>query len=309
LDIIDAGPGNDSVLGLIGDDTIDGGDGNDTLNGDNGRDTINGGAGDDTISGGNSLDILNGGDGDDFVRGGKADDTLDGAASYSTRVSATSAPIQHRERANKPSAFPNRAELGAASYSTRVSATSAPIQHRERANKPSAFPNRAELGAASYSTRVSATSAPIQHRERANKPSAFPNRAELGVARGIPPGGRSPVGPAKIPPKVIGTKPVDQCLTMLINPCREFGGEAALIDTVLYGVPILDVPRPVGSHDKVELKVLGVKDVAVSSERGLHIDVPVRELSAGPIPEVPYRMVVPGSMNHQYPVALPRRIW
>ncbi len=81
--------GNDVMLGGAGNDTMNGGndhdqlygeDGNDTLNGDDNNDTLYGGAGNDTLNGGNHDDALNGGDNDDSLNGGSGNDTLHGDA-------------------------------------------------------------------------------------------------------------------------------------------------------------------------------------------------------------------------------------
>jgi Ca2+-binding RTX toxin-like protein len=66
---IDAGAGNDTVIGSQGADTILGGDGNDTVTGGRGDDVALLGAGNDTF-------IWNPGDGSDIVEGGAGTDTL-----------------------------------------------------------------------------------------------------------------------------------------------------------------------------------------------------------------------------------------
>ncbi|MFV1594623.1 calcium-binding protein [Phaeobacter sp. JH20_36] len=95
---IEAGLGDDTLIGGNGDDTLEGGDGANVLRGGNGDDVlstgdddgnilgggagaddITGGAGDDIIFGGNGDDTnLNGGDGDDIINGGDGEDTLIG---------------------------------------------------------------------------------------------------------------------------------------------------------------------------------------------------------------------------------------
>jgi Ca2+-binding RTX toxin-like protein len=86
-DTIDAGAGNDTVLGQGGDDIIDGGADNDRLIGGGGDDIVVGGTGDDLIYGdseANQLsdgsDTLYGGDGDDSLFGSSGDDYLNGEA-------------------------------------------------------------------------------------------------------------------------------------------------------------------------------------------------------------------------------------
>lgn len=73
---IDAGAGNDSVLGSQGNDSLYGGDGNDTLSGTNGNDLVDAGAGNDVI-------ILSS---DDTIFGGAGIDTLDATAGSSAET-------------------------------------------------------------------------------------------------------------------------------------------------------------------------------------------------------------------------------
>lgn len=88
---IDAGNGNDTILGSQGfDDTIIGGHGDDLINslptnpitgrlvieGNDGQDTIFGGSGNDSISGNDGFDSIDAGDGDDTILGGDNSDTL-----------------------------------------------------------------------------------------------------------------------------------------------------------------------------------------------------------------------------------------
>lgn len=62
---IDAGDGNDVVVGSNRADTLLGGNGNDVLRGASGADTLVGGAGDDLLDGGAKPDVLTGGTGAD----------------------------------------------------------------------------------------------------------------------------------------------------------------------------------------------------------------------------------------------------
>ncbi|HYE19509.1 MAG TPA: hypothetical protein VEA69_13745 [Tepidisphaeraceae bacterium] len=64
---IDAGAGNDFVLGGAANDTIFGGDGHDTLFGGNGGDSLSGGNGDDYLNAGPGADTVLGGAGNDQV--------------------------------------------------------------------------------------------------------------------------------------------------------------------------------------------------------------------------------------------------
>ncbi|MCP5088224.1 MAG: hypothetical protein GY952_15640 [Rhodobacteraceae bacterium] len=99
---VDAGDGNDSILGGRGADTISGGAGDDTLDGDRnddvlygeagddvlygdrGDDTLYGGIDNDTLYGGRDNDTLYGDDGDDELYGGRGDDTLYGGTGDDT---------------------------------------------------------------------------------------------------------------------------------------------------------------------------------------------------------------------------------
>lgn len=95
VNYIDAGPGDDivvgssapdTILGVDGADIISGGGGDDeitagtevdTVDGGDGNDEIDGGAGNDTVDGGEGDDHLRGADGDDVMRGGAGDDNFD----------------------------------------------------------------------------------------------------------------------------------------------------------------------------------------------------------------------------------------
>jgi Ca2+-binding RTX toxin-like protein len=68
-DVIEAGDGDDVVLGQLGNDSIGGG---------GGADYLNGGAGNDSLNGGNDNDHLSGGAGNDSLLGGAGDDTAFG---------------------------------------------------------------------------------------------------------------------------------------------------------------------------------------------------------------------------------------
>lgn len=79
-DVLDAGGGDDRVIGLGSDDAIIGGDGNDRLFGDGGNDIIIGGAGADRIFGNDGDDFLHGGADNDRLVGGAGNDILNGGA-------------------------------------------------------------------------------------------------------------------------------------------------------------------------------------------------------------------------------------
>lgn len=76
--VVNAGAGNDTVIGGTGDDTINGGSGADLLFGYNGNDIINGDGGNDNIYGGEGADRLFGGTGVDFMLGEAGNDLMDG---------------------------------------------------------------------------------------------------------------------------------------------------------------------------------------------------------------------------------------
>jgi Ca2+-binding RTX toxin-like protein len=78
--VIDAGNGDDYVLGGTGNDTLTGSYGDDDLEGDLGNDTIDAGDDDDSyIDGGPGDDTIDAGNGDDFLAGGEGNDVLQGA--------------------------------------------------------------------------------------------------------------------------------------------------------------------------------------------------------------------------------------
>jgi Ca2+-binding RTX toxin-like protein len=76
MNYINAGIGNDSVVGGSASDTLLGDAGLDTLKGGDGADFINGGADGDRIFGDAGLDTLQGGGGDDFIYGGADEDRI-----------------------------------------------------------------------------------------------------------------------------------------------------------------------------------------------------------------------------------------
>ncbi len=65
IENVNAGSGNDTVIGNQADNQLNGNNGNDALYGLSGNDTLNGGAGDDTLDGGEGNDTLIGGEGND----------------------------------------------------------------------------------------------------------------------------------------------------------------------------------------------------------------------------------------------------
>lgn len=77
---VEAGAGDDRVVGKAGADLFDGAGGNDTLTGDAGNDQLNGGAGLDRLDGGIGTDVLDGGEGNDRLTGGAGNDSLIGGA-------------------------------------------------------------------------------------------------------------------------------------------------------------------------------------------------------------------------------------
>lgn len=76
--------GNDTLFGGDGQDYIDGGVGNDSLAGEAGNDHLYGGEGNDLLDGGDGNDGMDGGAGDDTLLGGAGDDNLSGGAGRDT---------------------------------------------------------------------------------------------------------------------------------------------------------------------------------------------------------------------------------
>jgi Ca2+-binding RTX toxin-like protein len=85
--IINAGTGNDTVIGAnspnsitggVGNDVLYGGIANDTIHGGVGYDIIHGGAGDDVLVAGTESSVIQGGAGDDQITGGPGNDTIRG---------------------------------------------------------------------------------------------------------------------------------------------------------------------------------------------------------------------------------------
>lgn len=77
-DLISTGAGNDYAQGDAGNDTLYGGEGDDFLRGDAGEDSVFGGLGNDTVYGGAGNDLVDAGPGDDYAYGGYGDDTVYG---------------------------------------------------------------------------------------------------------------------------------------------------------------------------------------------------------------------------------------
>ena len=85
---IDAGGGDDSILGSALGDLILAGDGDDFVFADDGENTLFGGAGDDVLLGGQDVDVMNGGDGGDFLLGMAGDDTIAGGPGIDSLLGA-----------------------------------------------------------------------------------------------------------------------------------------------------------------------------------------------------------------------------
>ncbi|MHA7875977.1 calcium-binding protein [Roseivivax sp.] len=77
-DHLDGGAGQDTLLGLGGDDVLQGQEDADQIEGGAGQDTLHGGAGCDLLSGGSGDDALFGHDGQDTLEGGAGADELQG---------------------------------------------------------------------------------------------------------------------------------------------------------------------------------------------------------------------------------------
>jgi Ca2+-binding RTX toxin-like protein len=78
LTVIDAGTGNDTVVGAMGTDIVFGQDGNDRISANGGNDLVVGGLGDDVIYGLSGNDFLSGNAGNDSLYGGVGHDRLVG---------------------------------------------------------------------------------------------------------------------------------------------------------------------------------------------------------------------------------------
>lgn len=76
---IDGGPGDNVLIGGLGDDCLRGMGGNDYVAGGLGDDLVAGGPGHDVVDGGLSDDTVHGGTGLDYVYGGLGDDVLWGS--------------------------------------------------------------------------------------------------------------------------------------------------------------------------------------------------------------------------------------
>jgi len=77
---VQAGSGDDTVVGGAGDDRIDGSSGNDVLEGEAGDDSLLGSAGDDSVNGGDGDDDIVGSSGNDHLAGEIGDDSLVGGS-------------------------------------------------------------------------------------------------------------------------------------------------------------------------------------------------------------------------------------
>lgn len=75
-DLIIGGVGRDTIFGEAGDDMIKGASGNDSIDGGAGNDRIYGGPGNDTLFGRNGKDKLRGNGGNDLLYAGTGNDTL-----------------------------------------------------------------------------------------------------------------------------------------------------------------------------------------------------------------------------------------
>jgi Ca2+-binding RTX toxin-like protein len=80
IENLEAGSGNDRLIGDRAANRLVGNGGNDTLDGGGGNDTLLGGAGRDVLRGGNGNDVLDGGSGNDRLFGGAGRDTMTGGA-------------------------------------------------------------------------------------------------------------------------------------------------------------------------------------------------------------------------------------
>ena len=85
-DTVIVGQGDDVVWGGQGIDSIRGGKGNDVINGNIGDDTVSGDIGNDLLNGGRDQDIINGGEGNDTLSGDLGNDNLDGGSGEDTYI-------------------------------------------------------------------------------------------------------------------------------------------------------------------------------------------------------------------------------
>ena len=74
--VINAGNGNNTLTGTVGNDVISGGNGNDTVSSGDGNDNISGGNGNDILQSGNGNSTLDAGNGDDILNAGNGNNTL-----------------------------------------------------------------------------------------------------------------------------------------------------------------------------------------------------------------------------------------
>ncbi len=82
--LIEGGPGDDTLKGTTGEDAIFGYAGDDTISGRNGDDTLYGGDGNDTVNGQGGRDALFGGAGDDILIWDSLDAVIDGGGGTDT---------------------------------------------------------------------------------------------------------------------------------------------------------------------------------------------------------------------------------
>ncbi len=82
--LIEGGPGDDTLKGTKGEDAIFGYAGDDTISGRNGDDTLHGGIGNDTLNGQGGSDALFGGAGDDILIWDSLDAVIDGGGGTDT---------------------------------------------------------------------------------------------------------------------------------------------------------------------------------------------------------------------------------
>jgi len=80
-DVVTAGKGNDYVFALAGNDTVTGGDGNDVISAGAGNDSVHGNAGNDLLLGDAGDDQIFGDAGNDRIFGGAGNDKVDGGDS------------------------------------------------------------------------------------------------------------------------------------------------------------------------------------------------------------------------------------
>jgi Ca2+-binding RTX toxin-like protein len=115
--VLNGGPGDDTISGGSADDRIVGGKGPDAIGGDDGNDIHYGGPGEDKVYGGEGEDVLYGGDGDDHLyasrpQGGGRDKLYCGAGKDTYEASPDDYVDSSCEEKKVPKTHPNKGRAG-----------------------------------------------------------------------------------------------------------------------------------------------------------------------------------------------------